>query len=424
MDIQGNLARSGHDMSVARVAALAAVLLLCGCEHPMPDGAVWRPVQARPDGLRVIDSGHGQYPAPAGRLGDAASAAFALVFGLGLLGLVVGSAWLARVHGRRARGEERVDPVAPLRAGPFVLVGTVEADERGGPPVSIRMRQRGREWRQLGSWEHEWREIDREVAARPFVVRRDDGVRVEVEPTRVALQHVLSRTESGGEPERRTRLAELSPGSRVFISGELVPGGHGQGSAYRDPARAPRLLPPRRAALAISTRPPGHEARRRARFHRIWAVVCAVLFLGLLPFSYGPWALSFALGRRFEATCVEVRQGDELGERDAGDESQERFEVRLEWVRDGERQRGDFRVSDDVFICAQAGCARFVVLDAKVGPLRVTTLGSQPRLGVGIAVVLVVVGLLTLLGWSIIISATRPWYAQRRHVEGGSGRLH
>jgi len=51
------------------------------------------------------------------------------------------------------------------------------------------------------------------------------------------------------------------------------------------------------------------------------------------------------------------------------------------------------------------------------------TLGSQPRLGVGIAVVLVVVALLTLLGWSIIISATRPWYAQRRHVEGGSGRL-
>jgi len=39
-------------------------------------------------------------------------------------------------------------------------------------PVSVRLQQHGREYRQLGSWHHEWREQRRDVAKRPFVVRR------------------------------------------------------------------------------------------------------------------------------------------------------------------------------------------------------------------------------------------------------------
>ncbi len=59
----------------------------------------------------------------------------------------------------------------------------------------------------------------------------------------------------------------------------------------------------------------------------------------------------------------------------------------------------------------------------QAGTLAAGAARQSPQLAIASPIILVIVMLLTLLGWSIIISATRPWYAQRRHVEGGTGRL-
>jgi hypothetical protein len=350
-----------------------------------------------------------------------------LVSGSLVLGLLGHCIWRARGWLRQARNERRADPRAALRDGPFLLVGVVEPGEGASPPVTVRIRQAGKESLNKGKWSHRWEEIERTTEARPFVVHRDDGVRVTVEPgDRVVVHDSLTRVEATANDRERVRIAEVEAGARVYVTGQLCDVvDRSDAGVYRTASVMPRLVGSRIRPVILATEEPGDTAMRQ-----LWAylsatfVVSSVLAL-LIATCYGPYFLRAIVGRVHTGTIQGVHYYEEWVKEKHGGHWEDRYEARVEWATGpGDLWSEVFPITEDLYGCAGGSqCNRITVLDAKWGPWRSWQLGSTPMLviwQVGLLLIASGATLVLVLMWLI---GTRPWYMRRRIVNKGKGRL-
>jgi hypothetical protein len=398
-----------------------AAALLAGCNDQV---GPWTPVP-RPDKAHT--------PPPSGSdllVGNRVSARPSTIIVHGVAGGVFAALFLtalglALVHRRRARAEASFDPRAPLRDGDAVIFGEVElVPDHEGPAALVRLEQIGTEQRNKnGGYSHYWREVRREVRARPFYVRRDDGTRVLVEPDpRVALHDDLSRIEREG-PAIRARIAELTAGERVHVTGQLrwASGGAPQ-AVYRDAGGGPVLRAPRFGRMVISTERPGDTEAERMRFHRGWAIALAIVFWivnGLVIPTYQILAIDGQVVRA-KLTHTRVWKVWHKPKNSSGYWVQH-YDVRARRASGGEPLEDE--CSAMLHLCASAGrCTEAPFVVASHAP-SIHQVGSGPTITEGQMAMIIITLVLLLIIYPASTVATRPWYQRSKMTDYGSGRL-
>jgi hypothetical protein len=152
------------------------------------------------------------------------SAEFSLGAVLLLVGLTALGALLwrreARIKERRARALELAFEVEPsLEVGPAKIAGVIETPGKTLPVVELRLEEK-LYVNQRGS---RWDPADGSLKTRAFTLRTKGHAEVRVElKRRVKLEGstVIVPTE-GREKEHRTLVADVHPGDRVIVEGEL-----------------------------------------------------------------------------------------------------------------------------------------------------------------------------------------------------------
>lgn len=357
------------------------------------------------------------------------SAFFVQVLGNGLMTALFFSALgLSAFHRRRARAERAFDPKAPLRDGAAVIFGEVECPPgHEGPVVLLEIQQQGTQQTRKGNTSHQWREVDREVRVSPFIVRCDDGTRVQVEPDdHVVIEDDLVVLVQDGRTSR-ARRAVISAGDRVHITGELrgasKPGAREDG--YRGGGRGPVLSPPRRDRMVISKEPPGETAEGRARFHGKWAIAFAICFAVLAGAVLPTYELLAFDGKVVMAEVTGQRTWQEW----VKPKNQPSRLVRHDSVRARIPARdGAFTTVDDdcnaaIYACVERReCTHLPFVVASHAP-SVHQLGTRPTLGTGRFILLFVLAVLLGSFYPLMTIASRPWYLEKKLHESGSGPL-
>jgi hypothetical protein len=411
-------------------ASLALSALVLGCE---PDAA-WEPIHfyspdAHDDSRALPFNPESNGAIDRDRIAPTTANGVMVAFvylPYGLIALVSGMMFF--LHRRRARVEREFDPRAPLRDGPAVVSGTVEEDPAWhGPFVRVDIHQNGAEYCNKGNWSHVWTESTRVVNHRPFVIVRDDGARVQVEPdARVVLHDDHSHIERHSH-NQRTRFAEITPGERVHVTGTLmgasVSSAHGVG-AYRSGGLMPVVRAPSIGRMLISTEVPGDTSAKRMRHHRGWLIGVALLFafvsVVVVP-TYQILSLSYA---EVWARPVALRDWRVWRKpKNSPGYWAYYYSVRAEY-----RDRAVTRtVEDDVGYatheCAKgAACPRLPFVVSTLSP-EVHQFGVAPSFTSGRVVALVMLALTALIAWPLAVIGTRPWYLRRKVVDRQSGRL-
>ena len=182
----------------------------------------------------------------------------------------------ARTFARRAEASYAGE--APLQPGPAVLYGEVEYAVTEERAVRLEVDQDGVEREDSGNWTTRWTEVDRRVMAAPFYLRLPSRERVRVEPTEAV--HLVDDMEGviRVNRARRTRVAELTPGEKIYAAGELAEGRDPEAGTggYRDTPTALVLGGAPGKPLYLSSRPLGEGLRRQARFDGRSALVILV----------------------------------------------------------------------------------------------------------------------------------------------------
>ena len=402
-------------------AMLLTSLLLGGCAEP---SAPWEPAPPQYAVSSGFDSGSSL---PESRFNPRATAAMVFFFVVLPCGLIAGWSliwWLE--HRRRAAVERAFDPRAPLANGHAVIVGQVELDEgTSGPAIAVSVQQRGREWQGKNNWLHEWRETSRTVRVQPFWVRLLSGQRVRVEPDeRVALRDDLSRIERSAQFER-VRLAELTVGETVHVSGSLFSvDAPDAGGAYRAMTRDPVLRPSRLVPMVVSTERPGETSTKRADFYRSWIVGIAVLALAL-PIVVFPTVTLLALtGETVSAVPAATRHWQVYSK----PKNQPGYFVQHYALRSTRAVGGRTQVLTDecsfaAWSCVLSGGCPTVSYTVSALSDDVVQIGLGGQLSNLRAALLAAVALCLLLAFPIAAFNSRPWYLRRNIVDGGTGQL-
>jgi hypothetical protein len=330
-------------------------------------------------------------------------------------------------HRRRAVMEQASNTVGPLADGPAVVFGTVERDPSwSGPVVRLDLHQKGTEWCHKGTWHHQWRETHRTLNRRPFVVVRDDGVRVQVEPDERVVLH--DETDAVRHAvDARTRVAAIEPGQRVHVSGALAGAALAQssaGGAYRGGYGVPTLRAPALGRMVISNERPGESSLARMRFHRNWAVAVACVFAFAVTVVMPAYELLWLTGDAAWATPTAVRDWREWHKpKNSAGYWVNRYSVRGVYDHRGAQRTVEDECGVAYHRCVTRGeCARVPFTVSWLVPAW-HQLGDGPQLTVGRAVVLGLMSLILLIAYPVSVRNTRPWYMKKRVVDGGNGRL-
>jgi hypothetical protein len=398
-------------------------MAVAGCDPSVP----WRSLDAPPQGesIEQADPASGALRDASGpdQIGPEASRNVLWVFvyvPYGFMALVSGLFFVAYL--RRARAERGFDPTRALRDGHAVVFGTVEAAPEGsGPFVRVEVHQRFDYPKKK-----RWVEERRAVSLRPFVVVRDDGARVRVEPDLKAVLHDdLSRIE-GDTGWLRTRVAELVAGERVYVTGTLSGASHaathGSG-AYRSGALTPVLRPPWLGRMVISTEVPGKTAAKRMRVHRAWLIASVALFVVAFTVVTPTYQLLSYSHRVVWAHPHAVREWREwVKPKNGSGYWVYNYQVRGTYRDDrGVTRVVEADVREDAYTCTTEGrCAR---LPFVVSPLKpdVYQFGLVPTLHLGSFAALMVLCILSVAVWPVSVLASRPWYARRRVIDPAEG---
>lgn len=385
-----------------------------GCQTPAPDAL---PFDA--DGRDALD--HDRVSsATSERLADLfVHVPYALIFAL--------AAFFAWHHNRRAVMEQSSNPTAPLTDGPAVILGTVEADPTWqGPVVRLDIHQTGTEWCNKGAWHHQWRETSRALNRRPFVVVRDDGVRVQIEPDERVILHDETDTVRH-DLTTRTRVAAIEPGQRVHVSGTLVGASLAQGSAggaYRSGFGAPSLRAPSIGRMVISNERPGAAALARMRFHRGWVIGIATLFAFVAAVVMPAYELLSLSNDLAWATPSDVRNWREWHKpKNSSGYWVYRWSVRGVWDDHGTVRTLEDDCGEGYFnYVTQNPCARVPYTVSTIAPSW-HQIGAGPQLTVGRCIILGLLCLVVVIAYPASVFASRPWYEKKRVVDSGNGRL-
>lgn len=329
----------------------------------------------------------------------------------GLLVVAAVGLWLAlRERRAAARASATFDPGAALLPGEAVVMGTVEREEGASVAVRVELEQEGTESESSGVWTHRWTETNRKVHIHPFYIRHASGSRIRVEPDEDVMLVDAMDGMIWVDLTKRVRVAELLPGEKVYVSGELrrAPDPEGASRGYRARSEGYLLVPPRGRRMLISSEPLGERFERRARFHLRWAAY-AVAALMAFNALFAPFH-----ARRWAGTTVDVEVTRLHQYKDSDDDDRFDVTVRSEdgYVFSNGVSRVDFaRLREGNVIKARYVPAwRFASV---IGPVATATEFAY--------------GAVVLLAGFIFVYVrrtrlTRPWYDDKL-IEQGKGRL-
>lgn len=304
--------------------------------------------------------------------------------------------------------EEALLGASSLREGARVIAG--RADVGVISPVTVRLVESGEEWRAKGRTHHKWREVSREVRAEPFDVIVGE-TRVRVEPgSEVFIVDDMQVVDLDRVRKQRERLAKLSAGEEVTVTGQLVRVG-GSESAYRGAPAQWVLRPPARGPMLIATQPLAPRHRFWSGFWARAAIVPALMLVvvhGLAAHGFYRFVLT---GERDVGTVVDH---DTYLTHYRGSTTTH-YELRVR-VRDRETYQS---VTAGGYHRATLGSPVAVVVTPD-GDVR---LGSEP----GFPVAIVFVPILLCLFASLVVWLQRRaralWWEQKRAVSFGPGPL-
>jgi len=356
------------------------------------------------------------------RFGPAASLlSAALVGAVGLPGLAL----IALVRTRAAAGlaraalaAERGAESGALRRGRAVVRGEA-LGPAGTPLVRVRIRQVGRERQEKQGVYHTWTEVSRSVEAAPFMLRLASGERVRVEPgDNVFLVGQLTTGERPSEAER-FRVADLAPGTHVYVEGVLLP--PIAGGAYRDAEPASTLRPAGGGPMLISVDPPERRHELRAGLERAWARRLAIACLLVNLTAFGAFWLGWLDGRVEACAVVHTRAWTTRSKSGTA----RHLGVTAE-CPGAKGSDADVEVSAMAFaeVASPAIPPGEATLPFLVVPnTGLAWVGLRPNLGIGAVV----------FGWAAMLVApllyawnvrhSRPWYEREVVVEEGRGPL-
>jgi hypothetical protein len=244
---------------------------------------------------------------PDNHLGASSSAVLSpIVLGVWVALLLVAIAAFLRYQYRAARANAAVKDT-PLATGEAIVLGTVELAQGEETAVRVEITQTGTESESSGSWSHSWTERDRRIRVRPFYLRHASGQRVRVEPPElVQLVDDMDGCIRVNLAER-IRIAELTPGEKVFAHGALTlsvdPEHRSQSQDYRATAFG-FVLRPHGGKMLLSSRPLGEPYARRARRHLGAAALFLLLTAGAFAI-HGFFLLRWIAGETVEGTIDE-----------------------------------------------------------------------------------------------------------------------
>lgn len=207
---------------------------------------------------------------------------------LGPLAALLGALLRRARNALLARGARRAmgDATAEELGETCVVAGTVEYAGGASLAARVEIDQEGTEQEGSGSWSHRWTEVSRRLEVAPFYVVRPNGSRIRVEPTELAQLvddldgKVLVRR------DKRIVSAELTPGETIWVVGSYVLGPDPENTTHYRGGTSRVLRPPPRGPMLLSSKPLDHRYRGRARLHRTFAVVHALLFLVCAWFAW------------------------------------------------------------------------------------------------------------------------------------------
>lgn len=408
--------------------SLVALLALTGCENETP----WRDL-SNPGAM----AGYGRDNWPFddhenGTLhrdainpdtsGTVADLLLHLPYGL----MFVAAAFFAWFHRRNALVERGFDPRSPLRDGPGVVFGTVEAEPGWqGPLVRVDIHQAGREWQNKGQWGHSWTETQRNVNTRPFAIVRDDGVRVMVEPSPNVIVRDRHDKIIRHNYMSRTRVAEITAGERVHVTGVVAGAAqNAYAGAYRASVGTPVVRPPSVGRMVISAEAPGDTSLARMRFHRNWAIALVVLFTFAVSVIMPTFEVLSLTGHTEWATPTAVRNWRVwVKPKNSPGYWAYHYAVRGTVARDSTTLTVDDETGPSVHRAVEEGsCAMVPFVVSTVAP-SVHQFGTAPYLTVGRAIFLGFLCLILVIAYPASVVSSRPWYMKKKVVDSGGGRL-
>ncbi len=341
--------------------------------------------------------------------------AFALAVWLTLLGTAL--ALKLRYMRRAARARAAFDPNARLEPGEAILLGEVEHARGEEVAVRVEVTQDGTEAESSGSWSHSWTERDRKVRVRPFYLRHASGQRIRVEPP----ERVLLVDDMDGcirvNLAERVRIAELTPGEKVFAHGALTPstdpearpGGHG----YRDAVFGLVLRPLRGGEMLLSSRPLGEPYERRAGRHEVAAWLLGILLAGLVV-VHGSYLLRCAAGERSAGAIVEKKVIEHK------DDDGTSYYYRLWIALDGSKDVLTEDVKQSLYRRLEVG-QRLPLVLVRFWLAR-SQLGARPTVALAAPLVALILAFIAFMFYTISARQTIGWW-EGPLEEGGSGKL-
>lgn len=298
-----------------------------------------------------------------------------------------------------------------LRPGRVAVRGHVVVPKGQKFAMRVEIDLQGREWRIKNGYAHAWTESARRVTHHPFQVRLDSGKVIDVKPheqtqlvDKLDQLKVTSRT-------ARTKTAELSPGERVYIVGQMRQEADlsGEFVDFRAPP-APKWTI---EADLLSAEPLADKYRARAGFYTRW------LMLGLAATAFVHAAVCFGYYMRMHAGVVTpaVVTGKRMYTTGSGKNRTTHRKLDLRW-EDGTGSEEAGMSTYDKF-----GKGDVIPILVVPGHPDLTQLGNRPTVNV----MAIFFGLLLLGGGGAAFMArrksTRPWYWQQKLEYPGNGKL-
>jgi len=298
-----------------------------------------------------------------------------------------------------------------LRPGRVAVRGHVVLPKDKKFAMRVEIDLEGREWRVKNGYMHEWRESARRVTAHPFQIKLDSGKLVDVIPSdKTQLVDKLDQLTVNSRTSRM-KTAELSPGERVYLVGEMRKEADlsGEFVDFREPPAPKWAL----HAELLSAEPLQDKFRARRGFYARWligALAVTALVHGVILAGYyqrmhrGVVVPAVVTGKRSYSTG-------------SGKSRTTHRKVDLRW----EGGTGSEEAGIGTFDRLQS--ADVIPILIVPGHDDLTQLGNRPTVNWG----LVMLAGLVLYGSSAIFgdrrTKTRPWYWQKKIEIGGSGQL-
>jgi hypothetical protein len=349
------------------------------------------------------------------------SFAWALIVGAGSTALFGWALWRFLHHRGRVLRSESIEKRSPeLAAGPALLVGKVETDD-AAPAVRVEIDQIGAETKNKNSWSHKWEERNRAVQVRPFRLRLPTDEVVSVLPDE-RIRIVDDLVTDKFEGVYRRRVAELTAGEKIWMSGLLAQEGQraGASTAYRAGPAAWVLRGSSFEPLEVAS---GGLARQFAYwrgFYKWAAALICVVWIAVHAVAFGPYYVLFSTGKT--ETLQITRTRTYITRNKNTTTTHYVIHAMLPPKSGGPRELED-EVSWSLYEAARSGRLKEAPFVYSPPVPYFHQIGQHATLDGIRGFFALAATIAAAIIFAVLRRNAMPWYEQKRVVERGSGRL-